>query len=307
MKRFSLLTLLLLLCVQFFSCAGSRMREPIPAYLQEYPCGERHMLWKAAKNAQPDIWLFGSIHVADSSFYPFAPVVDSALDASTLVAAELDIHEDSTLAVTERLVREKGTLPENVLLRDVLPDTLFRRIDSLASSWGFPVRLLESFRPWLVAFSLSAMAFERMGFSGEFGIDREILLRAEDQGKEVFALETPDAQVGIFSNTADSLGIEYLENTLWEIQTADSMLAGVARAWKCGDSRGLRKFLDADTSDDAYEEELGVKRNIRMAKSVDSLAVSGKKVFVVVGSAHLVGSSNILTLLEEKGYRIEAF
>ncbi len=307
MKNFSLLTVFLLLCAQFFSCAVSGRHEPLPVYLQARPCGERHLLWKAARDAQPDIWLFGSIHVADSSFYPFAPIVDSALDAASLVAAELDIREDSTLAMTERLVREQGSLPENVLLRDVLPDTLFRRIDSLASSWGFSVRLLESFRPWLVALSLSAMAFEQMGLSGEFGIDREVLLRAEDQGKEIFALESPEAQVGIFSNTADSLGIEYLENTLWEIQTADSTLASVAKAWKCGDSQKLRNLLDGDTSDDVYEEELGARRNVRMAKSIDSLAVSGKKVFVVVGSAHLVGSSNILTLLEERGYRIEAF
>lgn len=300
--------LCLLLCVQFFACAGSGKHEAFSSYLQGSPCGERHLLWKASKEKQPDIWLFGSIHVADSSFYPFAPVVDSALDASSLVAAELDIHADSTLALTERLVREKGTLPENVRLRDVLPDSLNRQIDSLARSWEFSANLLESFRPWLVVFSLSAMAFERMGLSGEFGIDREILLRAEDQGKEIFALETPDSQIGIFADTGDSLGVEYLENTLREIQMADSMLAGVMNAWKCGDAQGIRKYVDSDASGDALEEEIGTKRNIRMAKSADSLSAAGQKVFLVVGSAHLVGSgANILNLLEEKGYRIEAY
>lgn len=308
MKNFNLSVLCLLLCVQFIACVNSRRNDELPPYFLARPCGENHLLWKASKANQPDIWLFGSIHVADSSFYPFAPVVDSALDAASLVAAELDIHKDSTLAVTERLVQEKGTLPENVRLRDVLPDSLYRRIDSLSLSWGFSARLLDSFRPWLVAFSLSAMAFERMGLSGEFGIDREILLRAEDQGKEIFALETPASQIGIFADTEDSLGVEYLENTLWEIQTADSMLAGVMKAWKCGDVPGLRKFLDADMSDDALEEEIGFKRNVRMAKSVDSLSAAGQKVFLVVGSAHLVSSgTNILNLLEEKGYRIEAY
>lgn len=307
MKILNLLAPCLLLCVQFTACIGTKKAEgPLPPYLQEHPCGEKHLLWKATKANQPDIWLFGSIHVADSSFYPFAPVVDSALETASLVAAELDIQEDSTLALTGRLVQENGTLPENLRLRDVLPDSLYRQIDSLASSWGFSARLLESFRPWLVAVSLSAFAFERMGLSGEFGIDREILLRAEDQGKEIFALETPGDQIGIFSNSEDSLGIEYLKNTLGEIQLADSMLSGVMNAWKCGDAQGLRRFLDAD--DNIYEEELGAKRNIRMAKSVDSLSASGQKVFLVVGSAHLVSSgANILTLLEERGYRIEAY
>ncbi len=102
--------------------------------------------------------------------------------------------------------------------------------------------------------------------------------------------------------------MEYLENTLWEIQMADSMLAGVTKAWKCGDVPGLRKFLDADVSDDALEEEIGAKRNVRMAQSVDSLSAAGQKVFLVVGSAHLVGAGvNILNLLEGKGYRIEPY
>ena len=166
MKILNLLAPCLLLCVQFTACIGTKKAEgPLPPYLQEHPCGEKHLLWKATKANQPDIWLFGSIHVADSSFYPFAPVVDSALETASLVAAELDIQEDSTLALTGRLVQENGTLPENLRLRDVLPDSLYRQIDSLASSWGFSARLLESFRPWLVAVSLSAFAFERMGLT----------------------------------------------------------------------------------------------------------------------------------------------
>ena len=79
----------------------------------------------------------------------------------------------------------------------------------------------------------------------------------------------------------------------------------MATAWKTGDVEKMRRLLDSDSSESAYEEELYVKRNVRMANAADSLAALGEEPFIVVGCAHLVGSGdNVLRLLEKKGYRI---
>ena len=251
------------------------------------------------------MWLLGSIHLADSSFYPLPAILDSALDASTLVAAELDINKSETVQKTGMLMAEKGALPAGTFLKDVLPDSLLNRVDSLLAAWKIPKEIMAPFRPWMVALSLSALAIERSGLSGDFGIDQEILARAEDLGKKIFALETPEEQIGIFSNAEDSLGIEYLQSTLNEILEADSFVRDMATAWKTGDVEKMRRLLDSDSSESAYEEELYVKRNVRMAESIDSLATAGEKPFIVVGAAHLVGSGdNVLRLLEKKGYRI---
>ncbi len=266
---------------------------------------ERHFLWMAEKSGQRTVWLLGSIHLADSSFYPLPAILDSALDASTLVAAELDINKSETVQKTGMLMAEKGALPAGTFLKDVLPDSLLNRVDSLLAAWKIPKEIMAPFRPWMVALSLSALAIERSGLSGDFGIDQEILARAEDLGKKIFALETPEEQIGIFSNAEDSLGIEYLQSTLNEILEADSFVRDMATAWKTGDVEKMRRLLDSDSSESAYEEELYVKRNVRMAESIDSLATAGEKAFIVVGAAHLVGSGdNVLRLLEKKGYRI---
>lgn len=266
---------------------------------------ERHFLWMAEKSGQRTVWLLGSIHLADSSFYPLPAILDSALDASTLVAAELDINKSETVQKTGMLMAEKGALPAGTFLKDVLPDSLLNRVDSLLAAWKIPKEIMAPFRPWMVALSLSALAIERSGLSGDFGIDQEILARAEDLGKKIFALETPEEQIGIFSNAEDSLGIEYLQSTLNEILEADSFVRDMATAWKTGDVEKMRRLLDSDSSESAYEEELYTKRNLRMAESIDSLATAGEKAFIVVGAAHLVGSGdNVLRLLEKKGYRI---
>lgn len=291
-------------CAQCVGCAGNRSEESAEP-LKSPVCGEKHLLWKAEKSGAPAVWLLGSIHLADSSFYPLPAILDSALDASTLVAAELDINKSETVQKTGMLMAEKGALPAGTFLKDVLPDSLLNRVDSLLAAWKIPKEIMAPFRPWMVALSLSALAIERSGLSGDFGIDQEILARAEDLGKKIFALETPEEQIGIFSNAEDSLGIEYLQSTLNEILEADSFVRDMATAWKTGDVEKMRRLLDSDSSESAYEEELYVKRNVRMAESIDSLATAGEKAFIVVGCAHLVGSGdNVLRLLEKKGYRI---
>lgn len=278
----------------------------MPGYLADTACGEKNLFWKASKNGAPDIWLLGSIHLADSSFYPLASVIDSALEASTLVAAELEIQQDSTAARAAAAMAAKGKLPDGVQLKDVIPESLSVRIDSLTLAWDIPGEILATFRPWMVALSLSAVAIERSGLSGEFGIDREILLRAEDLQKKIFSIETPEDQIDVFAENEDSLGVGYLESTLAEISHADSLVRGIAAAWKCGNSLRMRELLAKDNSDDAYEEDLYVRRNARMAASVDSLSQAGERAFVVIGAAHLVGDGeNVLVLLEKMGYRIE--
>ena len=291
-------------CAQCVGCAGNRSEESAEP-LKSPVYGEKHLLWKAEKSGAPAVWLLGSIHLADSSFYPLPAILDSALDASTLVAAELDINKSETVQKTGMLMAEKGALPAGTFLKDVLPDSLLNRVDSLLAAWKIPKEIMAPFRPWMVALSLSALAIERSGLSGDFGIDQEILARAEDLGKKIFALETPEEQIGIFSNAEDSLGIEYLQSTLNEILEADSFVRDMATAWKTGDVEKMRRLLDSDSSESAYEEELYVKRNVRMANAADSLAALGEEPFIVVGCAHLVGSGdNVLRLLEKKGYRI---
>lgn len=283
------------------SCAGSRT---VPEYLMETSCGERSLLWKASKNGVPDLWLLGSVHLADSSFYPFPSVIDSALEASTLVAAELDIQQDSTAARTALAMAAKGKLPAGVRLGEVLPESLNVRVDSLTRAWNIPREIFETFRPWMVAVSLSAVAIERSGLSADYGIDQEILLRAEDLGKKIFSIETPESQIDVFAGESDSLGIEYLASTLDEISEADSLVRGIATAWKCGNVPRLRALLDSDS--DVYEEGLYVRRNVRMAAVADSLAQAHERAFIVIGAAHLVGSGeNVLVLLEKMGYQIE--
>ncbi|WP_298155908.1 TraB/GumN family protein [Flavobacterium sp.] len=58
------------------------------------------------------------------------------------------------------------------------------------------------------------------------------------------------------------------------------------------------------TSSEKSHEAMIVKRNITMARSIDSLAKTGS-VFAAVGAAHLAGKQGIIDLLRAKGYTLK--
>lgn len=293
-----------LLALALWHCAGTALNGEADG-LRTLACGEGHFLWKAEKSGAEAVWLLGSIHLADSSFYPLAPVIDSAFEASTVLAAELDLNEEGTVKKTASLMASEGVLPEGLGLEEVLPEAVFRRLDSASAALGVPVEIFGRFRPWMVALSLSALAVERAGLSGEFGIDVELLARARDLGMKIFPIETPEEQVDIFADGDDSLGVEYLERTLDELSLADSLIPAFAAAWKCGDVRAFRELLGEESSEGVYGERMYADRNAKMARSADSLARSGERVFVVVGAAHLVlQGESVLDRLSALGYRV---
>lgn len=285
------------------ACAGTHI-EREEAYFKDSACGEKHFLWKAEKDGRI-IWLLGSIHLADSSFYPLPSIIDSAFEASTVLAAELDMNKEETKEDAQTLFVKKGMLPTGTRLDSVLPQGLFSAVDSVARTFGIPMQALERFRPWMVALSLSAAAMERAGLSGNFGIDLEMLAWAEDRQKKIYPIETPQEQVDVFAGDGDSLGVEYLKRTLDEIAVVDTLIPAIANAWKCGEVLKLRDLLDEGSSEDIYEQKIYTDRNEKMARSVDSLSVAGETVFAVVGAAHLVKrNDNVLRRLENLGYRI---
>ncbi|MCK9181716.1 MAG: TraB/GumN family protein [Fibrobacteraceae bacterium] len=293
--------LLLAAFLVFVSCAGVQIEK-------DYPCGEKHFFWKAEKRGQQPIWLLGSIHLADSSFYPLPDVIENAFEWADVVVAELDVNAESTDMETADLVLKEGKLPSGKSLENVVPKVTYLLLDSLANVWNVPMGAFTTFRPWMVAMQISAIAVERSGFSSEWGIDAELLARASDEKKKIFPLETPAEQIHIFSKSEDSLGIEYLKNTLDEVVAADSFVHEMGSAWKCGNLKTMRALLASDSSEAPFEDAIYTKRNSRMANSIDSLALAGNKIFVVIGAAHLLGEGdNVVRLLAKRGYKIERY
>lgn len=277
----------------------------------------KHFLWKVS-DENSSVWILGSIHFADSTFYPMDSVIETAFVNAEEIAAEININDDSISQDVAKKMLKQGLLPNGTTLDKVLPEGMWKTIDSLCLSWNYPPILLKRFRPWFAATTLSGIALQHAGIDPNYGIDAVLLDRATESGKVIVGLETADEQITAIadSGSTDSSGIYYMKNTLREIFELDSMVAQMIRAWKTGDEELLRKVMNNDESADAadstlqkdFEERMYTSRNVKMAESIAEFLKDDRKIFVVVGVAHLtLDDDSVLSLLRKKGFVVEQF
>ena len=316
MKPSLILSVLALLCAMLLAgCASSGA-----GVSQNQTSTLRHFLWKVSDN-DSHVWILGSIHFADSSFYPLSPYINAAFDESEELAVEINIADDSVAASVTANSLEKGLLPQGRRLNEVLPVALWNSLDSLCTVWNFPSTALMNMRPWLAAMTLSSIAIQRSGIDPAYGIDAVLLDSAALRGMPIVGLETAEEQVNALADTSegDTLGIYYLENTLKEISNLDSMVSQMSRAWKTGDDSLMVQVLRSEKSnpeatarDSLMEAEsdrrVYKERNEKMAVGIVQFLTENRKVFVVVGTAHLVlDQDNVIELLRRRGFRVERF
>lgn len=329
-----------LILIAFFiqalvSCASSKNENVAETKIASEPAGEqasviidssngnRHFLWRVS-DENSYVWLLGSIHFADSSFYPMDSVIERAFVWAEELGVEIDVSDDSVTAEIGKKSVEQGLLPKGETLNQVLPRSLWNSLDSLCSAWNYPVATLMHYRPWFAAMMLSSVGIMRTGINPEYGIDNVFMGRAVEEGKVIVGLETVEEQVDALSGSenSDSAGIYYMKNTLREISSLDSMISGIIASWKTGNDSLMQVLLDVETgecrpeddceSDAKLKSEIETRlydnRNAKMAENIEEFLAEDRKVFVVVGVAHLaLERNNVVDLLLKKGYKIERF
>jgi len=304
--------ILLVLSVLLAGCGPTK-----PAH----PAEGKHFLWKVS-DGESHVWILGSIHFADSSFYPLPSVIAKAFDESEELAVEINVSDDSVSTAIMENSLNMGLLPGEERLPEKLSPETWHKLDSLCTVWNFPSSMLLKLRPWFAAMTLSTVAIQRSGIDPSLGVDAVLLDSAALRGMPIVGLETAEEQVGALADTSDgdSLGIYYLESTLREISELDSMVARITRAWKTGDDSLMVQVLKSEPQtgekptarDSLFEQEsdrrLYGERNQKMAQGIGQFIKEKRKVFVVVGTAHLVlDEGNVIELLRREGFKVERF
>ncbi len=278
--------------------------------------GQKHFFWKVS-DSNSTIYILGSIHLADSSFYPLDPVITNAFNRSDELAVEIDISDDSILQEITTLNEQYGMFHGNDSLENVLPDSLRNSFDSICTSWGIPIGTFNRYKPWSAAMTLNSIGIMQLGYNYNLGIDSYFLQLAHKTGKDVISLESSKDQVMALTGKGidDSVGICFMMKTLREVGLIDSSVSWMMRAWKTGDDSLFWNAMNADTAkgnarDSIIQKEIDERifhsRNRAMADAIENLLTRKRKVFVVVGTAHLIGKDgNIIDILRRKGFTIE--
>jgi uncharacterized protein YbaP (TraB family) len=261
-------------------------------------------LWKATRDGRA-VYLYGTIHVAQWTWTYPGPHVRRALQASDVVALELDLTDPDILARLQKAVLRTPGSP-------ALPAPLDKRLLAGIAAACMAPAALAPLRPEMQAVTLEVMQGRAYGLFPEFGIDTGLARIARDLGKPVRSLETPESQAALLvsddpAETARAVGAVLDE---LEAGRAPAMLKRLAGDWARGDVDDIAAYASwcgcLDTPEQREDfDKLIRDRNPLMVDRIVQWHGQGQSLFVAVGTLHLVGPLGLPTLLKARGFQVE--
>jgi uncharacterized protein YbaP (TraB family) len=268
---------------------------------------EKSCLWKVGSEGN-EIYVLGSIHFLKAKHYPLAPAIETAYGQADGLVFEASIDSLQSPQHQAALM-VKGFYEEGGTLKDHISKETYTKVRKRVETLGTSVTLLEPFRPWLAALTVSVLEIQRLGFQPQWGVDLHFHNRAKEDGKVIEALESTEFQIDLFAGIEEDRQEAFLEYTLSELDNAQKFLDRIVTSWRSGDVDGLQRFLNEELLKEkewqGLVERVLFARNEAWIPRIEQLLQSGKTYLVVVGAAHVVGHRSVIDLLEKKGYTIE--
>ncbi|MBB5210055.1 TraB/GumN family protein [Microbulbifer hydrolyticus] len=268
---------------------------------------DRGLLLEAQKGDRT-VYLLGSIHLADQSFYPLRDAIEKAYRDSDALVVEADVIAMESDPALQQKVMLESLYPPGQQLRDNIPPKIYAQLQEWLRKRQIPEANFNRMRPAIAMITLSLIEMQARGLDPKAGIDRHFLNLAHKEGKTTLQLESVIQQLRML-NSLDKPEL-YLQQTLDQISEMDTFVPRMKKAWKSGDREAIHQLviqegLDEHPEFEALYELLFFQRNREMAQKIRELSDKHNKLFVVVGAGHLVGAQSITELLEKSGYSIQ--
>lgn len=247
------------------------------------------------------IYLLGSIHIGDEKVNKFNNVIIDAYNDSDLLAVELDI--------TDVKIDIKEFMLENGTIDNYISEELNSKLNNFANNHSlFPLSTLKYMKLEYMYDYLSILPYLENGYNSD-GVDSYFIGLAKEDNKKIISLETYEEQLNVLMGYSGDFyvkQIEYIIDNYDEVTDNDIKLYD---AYVEGNEKELVKLMEEDQIGfDTEEEKKFVKsiyddRNEKMAKKVEEFLDNNEKVFMTVGTAHVIGNNGIIDLLKDK-YKI---
>ncbi len=250
-------------------------------------------LWQATGPQGQQLWLFGTIHALPDGVDWRTDALAGALAKSDLLMVEIvDLETPDLQATFKELSRTPGQLP---LSQRVAPEGREAVRELLASARADDADFSDV-ETWGAALMLASAV---RGSDPANGVDRALTVEA----KTVAGLETISSQLGIFDTLPQSDQADFLLLTARSSAGNDGQIA--ARAWHKGDLDTLERLVNAPLGlyPNLYAALLA-DRNIAWMTTIEREVADGRRPFVAVGAAHMLGPEGLPQLLAERGFAV---
>lgn len=270
-------------------------------------------MWKVVK-ADKIMYLFGSIHATDDGAENLPDYVMNAFNECDSLAVEIDINSmmndfSSIYNMMSSIVYSDGTT-----IKDHISEETYNSAVKLLSENNMYMSYYDKFKPMMWISLLENIIYSQASIDVNNSMETIMLKKAKDADKEVLEVESMEIQILAFDAISDDLA-DYMIKSYTEDGAAEELKKSMEElydAWKKGEDLGSDSDSDSDgipkeLVDDyeAYNKAMLTDRNIGMADKAEQYMNDGKKTFFMVGAAHMYDDDGIVSILKERGYKVE--
>lgn len=265
------------------------------------------IFWKIEKSGLKPSWLFGTFHSSDQRILKLPAEFHDAFDnIDTLVLELKEISQPNTIAMELLKHPELTLLPAEKPLDHILPADETAQMAAGLAKKGIPITSVLRMRPWFIYISLLTCSAPQNA-KGEYVLDRQLAVLAENNGADVEGLETPFEQFQAMADLPDDLTMKGLLDVFKLPYSMNDVTETLVDLYLTGNSGLMKAFAD-DLSDDktldiAFNKRIVTDRNEVMAKRILPYLEQGN-VMMAVGALHLPGDQGVVELLRKQGFTL---
>ena len=305
------LVLLILLGIVLTACTttgqAKRHSELSKPVLIEHP---ERFFWEIKGN-KGSIYVLGTVHVADKSFYPLERNVLRAFDKADRLVSEIGGKKELEAFTAELqtiIIKNINTDPKKSLLNVLSEDELAFLYEMIGDD---AVHQLALFNPWILNTVLTQLLMNKAGLNAGDGIDMYLMQRAEN--KKIAALDTAEQQIAVLSYGTFEDQLAILKDSIQALRDIDKSMEEIHKIrdlYLSNNRKELSSLLVelllevsssfSEKKVQAYIDALLTDRNRTWAQKFDEYLREGGNTFVFAGAAHFLGKSNVFEIMRQK-------
>ena len=279
---------ILLACFALASCGSGAEEQP------GHPA-----LWEVSgRDGAVKGWLFGTVHVLPSGARWETARLDRALDRTGVLVVEVANLGDSAAisAIFNKLATDNPGPP----LDQRLDPAQRNRLDALLARDSVDPHRFDGLETWA-----AALAIAQLDETGDAANGADRVLLAKFQGRPIAEVEGAQAQLSIFDRLPPHDQRDLLMGVVSESDAASQTQDQLAQAWLDGNTAEIDRLSRTGilSYPDLYRALLS-GRNQAWAGKIAAMLDSGRRPFVAVGAAHMLGPEGLPALLAARGYTV---
>jgi uncharacterized protein YbaP (TraB family) len=255
------------------------------------------LLWQiTGKGIKQSTYLYGTIHLFDTSLYRIPQPVMAKLAQTKQVYFELDFGKLNPMEMMGyAMVKDSSQY-----LDKLLDTASLSKLKGLVKTSP----MMQMMGPALYRLKPIFLTSILLNNGKAVTIDMEMYKQAKELKDSIGGLETVAEQMQALDAISLASQAKMMQDYLKTYTSADATIKKLTEIYVQQDTEHLLEQMNDDAPlDAAFNEALLIKRNVVMANRIDSL-LGKTSTMIAVGAGHLGGPKGLIALLKQKGYQV---